>query len=138
MKCLHALSVSLSAANSVPESPSTYAPPSGAGAAAHAQSTPYSARLARQSGTVIYSSEQGGKVPIQKRQVGSIADYDPLNGNWGTVGSSRAAEKIGQLTGSNIKANGPPSGKGTGFAVKALYDYTAADRDEVNITVTRF
>lgn len=36
-------------------------------------------------------------VPIQQRQVGSIADYDPLNGNWGTVGSSRAAEKIGTL-----------------------------------------
>lgn len=36
-------------------------------------------------------------VPIQQRQVGSIADYDPLNGNWGTVGSSRAAEKIGTV-----------------------------------------
>lgn len=36
-------------------------------------------------------------VPIQQRQVGSIADYDPLNGNWGTVGSSRAAEKIGAI-----------------------------------------
>jgi hypothetical protein len=34
-------------------------------------------------------------VPVSQRQVGSIADYDPLNGNWGTVGSGRSAEKIG-------------------------------------------
>uniref|UniRef100_A0AAF5Q322 SH3 domain-containing protein n=1 Tax=Wuchereria bancrofti TaxID=6293 RepID=A0AAF5Q322_WUCBA len=129
--------VSLSA-NSVPESPSTYAPPlSAAAAAAHHQpTTPYSSKLARQSGTLIYSSEQGGKVPIQQRQVGSIADYDPLNGNWGTVGSSRAAEKIGQLTASHVGAGlntkgNRPGVKGTGFTVKALYDYTAADKDEV-------
>ncbi|VDO44748.1 unnamed protein product, partial [Onchocerca flexuosa] len=76
--------------------------------------------------------------PVQQRQVGSIADYDPLNGNWGTVGSSRAAEKIGQLTasnagttGSNIRGTGRPGVKETGFTVKALYDYTAADKDEV-------
>lgn len=126
--------VSLSA-NSVPESPSTYAPPLSA-AAHHQPTTPYSSKLARQSGTLIYSSEQGGKVPIQQRQVGSIADYDPLNGNWGTVGSSRAAEKIGQLTASHIGAGlntkgNQPGIKGTGFTVKALYDYTAADKDEV-------
>lgn len=36
-------------------------------------------------------------MPIQQRQVGSIADYDPLNGNWGTVASSKTAEKIGKF-----------------------------------------
>ncbi|VDN87810.1 unnamed protein product [Brugia pahangi] len=51
--------ISLSA-NSVPESPSTYAPPLSA-AAHHQPTTPYSSKLARQSGTLIYSSEQGGK-----------------------------------------------------------------------------
>lgn len=40
-------------------------------------------------------TENSVLVPPQQRQVGSIADYDPLNGNWGSVGSSRAAEKIG-------------------------------------------
>uniref|UniRef100_A0A915CFY2 SH3 domain-containing protein n=1 Tax=Parascaris univalens TaxID=6257 RepID=A0A915CFY2_PARUN len=136
----------------VPESPSSYTPaqmPS-------MGNTPYSSRLASQSGTVIYSSEHGGKVPIQQRQVGSIADYDPLNGNWGTVGSSRAAEKIGSMSGTkggaqttkdaqkaaptqtstgNVNAQGAGVKKGftgsSGFTVKALYDYTAADKDEV-------
>ncbi|VDN88196.1 unnamed protein product, partial [Brugia pahangi] len=42
--------VSLSA-NSVPESPSTYAPPLSA-AAHHQPTTPYSSKLARQSGTL--------------------------------------------------------------------------------------
>ncbi|VDK50695.1 unnamed protein product [Anisakis simplex] len=153
--------------------------------------SPYSRRLASQSGTVIYSSEQGGRVPIQQRPVGSIADYDPLNGNWGTVGSSRASEKIGTLHQSCRKfyrillaaksfrvdfstfalfegalsgakqqqqqqqhkaapaqaqpaaaavVNGAqgvgvgvikPGAGGAGFTVKALYDYTAADKDEV-------
>uniref|UniRef100_A0A8R1TY05 SH3 domain-containing protein n=1 Tax=Onchocerca volvulus TaxID=6282 RepID=A0A8R1TY05_ONCVO len=129
--------VSLST-NSVSESPSTYAPPLSAAAAHHQPTTPYSSKLSRQSGILIYSSDQGGKVPVQQRQVGSIADYDPLNGNWGTVGSSRAAEKIGQLTASNvgtaesnIRGTGRPGVKETGFTVKALYDYTAADKDEV-------
>ncbi|VBB30462.1 unnamed protein product [Acanthocheilonema viteae] len=119
-------------ANNVPESPSTYAPP--LSAAVHQPTTPYSSKLARQSGTLIYSSEQGGKVPIQQRQVGSIADYDPLNGNWGTVGSSRAGQLSASnagTTGSNIKGIGRSSTKEVGFAVKALYDYTAADKDEV-------
>ncbi|VDM38637.1 unnamed protein product [Toxocara canis] len=129
----------------VPESPSSYVPVQMPATG----STPYSSRLAAQSGTVIYSSEQGGKVPIQQRQVGSIADYDPLNGNWGTVGSSRAAEKIASMSGTKggphqtaptqaSAVNGAQGvgakknmAAGTGFTVKALYDYTAADKDEV-------
>jgi len=115
--------------------------------------TPYSKRLAAQSGTIIYSTEQGGKVPVSQRQVGSIADYDPLNGNWGTVGSGRSAEKIGNsIASSNAKQashqfnpvpqtnGGSParigsaqnSNRTTGFVVKALYDYEAKDTDEVS------
>lgn len=132
-----------------PESPSAYTPTLPA-----TVSTPYSNRLASQSGTIIYSSEHGGRVPPQQRQVGSIADYDPLNGNWGSVGSSRTAEKIGQNKASKLaqKANAgsqnttatakngsTTTGTGpgrktssTGLTVKALYDYTAADKDEVS------
>lgn len=93
-----------------------------------------------------------GQIPPQQRQVGSIADYDPLNGNWGSVGSSRTAEKIGQNkngqkvnTGNQVNAaagktsnqqvGGMNMGKrtsSTGLTVKALYDYTAADKDEVS------
>ncbi|KAE9556007.1 hypothetical protein FO519_000753 [Halicephalobus sp. NKZ332] len=120
--------------------------------------SPYSQRLAAQSGTVIYSSELGGRVPSSNKNVGSIADYDPLNGNWGSISSSNTAEKIGAvLNNSNgdTKAkkipgkktpskdslnsvsptppkDAPPQGKGAGFTVKALYDYVAADKDEVS------
>lgn len=34
-------------------------------------------------------------MPSEFRQVGSIADYDPMNGNWGTIAASKNAEKIG-------------------------------------------
>ncbi|VDD94444.1 unnamed protein product [Enterobius vermicularis] len=134
------------ATNNTPESPSTYIP-----TAAAAASTPYNSRLASQTGTIIYSSEHGGRVPPQQRQVGSIADYDPLNGNWGSVGSSRAAEKIGQNKGSKTSQKATTGnqnvggavknetsnmstrkGSSTGLTVKALYDYTAADKDEVS------
>lgn len=36
-------------------------------------------------------------VPTESRLVGSIADYDPLNGNWGTSAASKNAEKIGKV-----------------------------------------
>jgi len=119
--------------------------------------SPYSQRLASQSGTVIYSSELGGKVSSDNRKIGSIADYDPLNGNWGSINSGNAAEKIeAVLNNSNGDSRAkrtsgnksskdnltsvsptPPKdahrpGKDTGFAVRALYDYTAADKDEVS------
>ncbi|CAI5445389.1 unnamed protein product [Caenorhabditis angaria] len=120
---------------------------------------------------LIYSVEQGGAVSPQQNQqrsVGSIADYDPINGNWGTSGSAanqrKPNEKLGYLK--TQVDNGPPkfcadfaaaqpppsslassasphsnlsspqstlspTGK-AGFAVKAIFDYTAADKDEVS------
>ena len=33
-------------------------------------------------------------VPPPQKQVGSIADYDPMNGQWGTVGNSNIAQKL--------------------------------------------
>ncbi|KAJ1370107.1 hypothetical protein KIN20_031760 [Parelaphostrongylus tenuis] len=78
--------------------------------------------------------------PSQQRVVGSIADYDPLNGSWGTVAQSRNSEKI---KGVSVGRNVPPfgvspakaqvkGGGGSDFVVKAIYDYTAADKDEVS------
>uniref|UniRef100_A0A914WIK1 LIM and SH3 domain protein F42H10.3 n=1 Tax=Plectus sambesii TaxID=2011161 RepID=A0A914WIK1_9BILA len=123
--------------------------------------TPYSSKMAS-AGTVIYSSEQGGRVPVQQRQVGSIADYDPLNGQWGTVGSSRGAQQLGsnappaqspttqfqprspthtqpqqqqqhqQPASTTTPSRAPAPGTGGGFTVRALYDYSAADTDEVS------
>ena len=125
--------------------------------------SPYSQRLAQQYGAIVYSSERGGEVPAENRQVGSIADYDPLNGNWGTSAASKNAEKIAAgsqqkqqqqklpesttpisqtKTQATTKTAHQDIGKQqqqkkvasqpTGFCVKALYDYTAADKDEIS------
>jgi hypothetical protein len=122
-----------------------------------------------QSGTLIYSTEKGGKVNTTSKNVGSIADYDPLNGNWGSINNSKTAEKIEAALSSggpkktktttkkekaeddsesSVSTAAPaqatplsPSSaskgsireeKSTGFTVRALYDYTAADKDEVS------
>uniref|UniRef100_A0AC34PUK0 LIM and SH3 domain protein 1 n=1 Tax=Panagrolaimus sp. JU765 TaxID=591449 RepID=A0AC34PUK0_9BILA len=112
-----------------------------------------------QSGTIIYSSESGGKVPsTNNKNVGSIADYDPLNGNWGSANSGNTAEKLESVINSsnggagakakktstgkkssskdNVAAVSPTPSKDAkkdvGFTVRALYDYTAADKDEVS------
>uniref|UniRef100_A0A7E4WD06 SH3 domain-containing protein n=1 Tax=Panagrellus redivivus TaxID=6233 RepID=A0A7E4WD06_PANRE len=128
------------------------------------------------SSTIIYSTEHGGQVPVNQRNIGSIADYDPLNGNWGSANKSNTVEKLeAALANGAAKASTstkktkkseaaaapvaaepevptspPPSqatsaaptsstpakdakaSKNAGFTVRALYDYTAADKDEVS------
>jgi hypothetical protein len=86
-------------------------------------------------------------VPTQERPVGSIADYDPINGNWGSTGTSSktVSSPTSQTSPGGAKTNGsskatgqvqktaqPAAAQNTGFTVKALYDYTAADKDEVS------
>ncbi|WKX99738.1 hypothetical protein Q1695_014537 [Nippostrongylus brasiliensis] len=85
----------------------------------------------------------------QQRVVGSIADYDPLNGSWGTAAQSRNSDKLRsdvrycvdfteEMSGRNATGGGGAKGQAlsasgaAGFAVKAIYDYTAADKDEVS------
>ncbi|UMM23233.1 hypothetical protein L5515_004055 [Caenorhabditis briggsae] len=96
---------------------------------------------------LIYSTEQGGAVsPIPQKTIGSIADYDPMNGQWGTAANQpRNSEKLGYLRAppSSVSSTSPhstlsspqsavsPTGK-AGFAVKAIYDYSAADKDEIS------
>ncbi|CAJ0942737.1 unnamed protein product, partial [Mesorhabditis belari] len=125
----------------------------------------YSSRMAQQSGTLIYSSELGGSLIVNQpnRAVGSIADYDPMNGNWGTVGGGAgtrashssnpdetnssytrstsnaqrmaadiAHEFAARSNGGSAHASNSGSAGGAGFTVKAIYDYTAADKDEIS------
>lgn len=89
--------------------------------------SPYTQRIAQQAqGTVVYSSEMGGQVTPGDKPVGSIADYDPMS-------AETPKQQAGQTKGSQqqqpTKAGPPQAG---GFTVKALYDYTAADKDEVS------
>ncbi|RZF31932.1 hypothetical protein LSTR_LSTR011529 [Laodelphax striatellus] len=85
------------------------------------RNTPYSAR---QSSTVIYTSERGPVSTPQGRRIGSIADLDPVNDFYGSLGSEYN------------QGGGPaPSGNHTrtsGRVYRAMYDYEAQDRDEVS------
>uniref|UniRef100_T1JG37 SH3 domain-containing protein n=1 Tax=Strigamia maritima TaxID=126957 RepID=T1JG37_STRMM len=65
--------------------------------------SPYSAR---QSSTLIYSSEHGPVSNPSTRRVGSIADYDPLNDKYGSLAPAPT--------------------------YRAMYDYAASDMDEVS------
>lgn len=51
-------------------------------------------------------SKKTSLVPAQDRQIGSIADYDPMNGNWGTAGG-----------GGTGAANTKVKGSGFGFII---------------------
>uniref|UniRef100_A0A5S6QQL9 LIM and SH3 domain protein F42H10.3 n=1 Tax=Trichuris muris TaxID=70415 RepID=A0A5S6QQL9_TRIMR len=105
--------------------------------------SPYSAKM-QQTSTLIYSSERGGKVTPQSRTVGSIDNYDPMNGQWGSIVNSNRNIKspTAKITSNAYPGQAPNapmtqtssqrrSGGGSGLVVRALYDYNAADSDEV-------
>lgn len=80
-------------------------------------------------------------------KVGSIADFDPVNGQHGSIGGQKQEKKP---AGKDIAAPTKPTEteqaatevksttkktkktKTTGFSVKALYDYSASDTDEIS------
>ncbi|KAF8781848.1 LIM and SH3 domain protein F42H10.3 like protein [Argiope bruennichi] len=76
--------------------------------------------------------------PVQQpsRKIGSIADYDPLNENYGSLATGyRTGMPPPQQDVSNMyRAQEPvPSvPKATGHTFKAMYDYVAQDSDEVS------
>ncbi|XP_054719673.1 LIM and SH3 domain protein F42H10.3-like isoform X2 [Uloborus diversus] len=94
--------------------------------------SPYSAKL---TSTVIYTSQEGPVHQPPSRKIGSIADYDPLNENYGSLAS-------GYRTGmphdaSNLfRAQEPvPSVPKAAFRTfRAMYDYVAQDSDEVSFS----
>jgi len=74
--------------------------------------------------------------PAEQRKIGNIADYNPPanestpaneNGKASTQKPSDAQQKQTSQPNSNKNAN-----SGGGFVVRALYDYVAADKDEVS------
>ncbi|GFU48152.1 LIM and SH3 domain protein F42H10.3 [Nephila pilipes] len=97
--------------------------------------SPYSAKL---TSTVIYTSQEG---PVQQpsRKIGSIADYDPLNENYGSLAtgyrtgmpqdvSNMYRGAVSQKTQDPV----PTVPKTVGHTFKAMYDYVAQDSDEVS------
>ncbi|XP_076056729.1 LIM and SH3 domain protein Lasp isoform X2 [Oratosquilla oratoria] len=122
--------------------------------------SPYSSRTSQ---TVIYTSQTG---PVQQqpgRRVGSIADYDPINDQYGSIstqpnqhkypGGGYRQEMTYQVQRNNLYGDanntaptGPPAAAPTGPSApqkvnapptqlgrcyRAMYDYEAADTDEI-------
>ncbi|GAB6019344.1 hypothetical protein CHUAL_000936 [Chamberlinius hualienensis] len=95
----------------------------------HAKESPYSSR---QASTVIYTSEHGAVTNPASRHVGSIADYDPINENFGSLGMPSQGNF--RMSGGDVRAmqQQPPPPQPAGLKYRAMYDYTAADSDEVS------
>jgi len=101
--------------------------------------SPYSQRLASQAaGTIVYSSDLGGKVQPEDKKIGNIADYDPINGAASNenakVETQNTQQKSATKASQPQNQNSAPGKSEAGFTVRALYDYTAADKDEVSFT----
>ncbi|GAB1609820.1 LIM and SH3 domain protein F42H10.3-like isoform X8 [Argonauta hians] len=83
-------------------------------------SSPYTAKS---QATTIYDSRIGQVENGSSRRIGSIADYDPLNNQHGSIVASQEHSVPAQQ-------QNPYAGKG--LVSKAIYDYSAADTDEVS------
>ncbi|XP_076056737.1 LIM and SH3 domain protein Lasp isoform X10 [Oratosquilla oratoria] len=123
--------------------------------------SPYSSRTSQ---TVIYTSQTGPGMQQQPgRRVGSIADYDPINDQYGSIstqpnqhkypGGGYRQEMTYQVQRNNLYGDanntaptGPPAAAPTGPSApqkvnapptqlgrcyRAMYDYEAADTDEI-------
>ncbi|KAH6929944.1 hypothetical protein HPB50_007163 [Hyalomma asiaticum] len=95
--------------------------------------SPYSTKL---QSTVIYTSEEGPVQTQPVRKVGSIADYDPLNDNYGSSAMGYNPPQSQQYYRGPAPAmqrvmpsqSQVPSGR----TFRAMYDYVAQDVDEVS------
>lgn len=125
-------SLSPGSPNSIKNSPVhnvvNYDPPS------NHHDSPYSGK---QTSTVIYTSQEGPVQNSPSKRIGSIADYDPLNDNYGSVvgGSHPNAPHFypggGQaITG--FQQHISPARTQPIRVYRAMYDYTAQDSDEIS------
>ncbi|XP_069685108.1 LIM and SH3 domain protein F42H10.3 isoform X2 [Periplaneta americana] len=102
------------------------------------RNSPYSAR---QSATVIYTSDRGAVTSPPTRRVGSIADLDPVNNFYGSLSTDYRPPSSGSGSANNynnhvvttpiINQNQPTKLQSSGV-YKAMYDYDAQDSDEVS------
>ncbi|XP_075218568.1 LIM and SH3 domain protein Lasp isoform X2 [Lycorma delicatula] len=96
------------------------------------RNSPYSAR---QSSTVIYTSDRGPVNSPQGRHIGSIADIDPVNDIYGSL-SSDYNMNAHHYHPNQSMSQGPSVNMAhrttSGRVYRALYDYEAQDGDEVS------
>ncbi|XP_054162738.1 LIM and SH3 domain protein Lasp-like [Oppia nitens] len=85
---------------------------------------------------VIYTSDEG-PVNENSKKVGSIADYDPINDNYGSIASGYRIDNTaayytgGPQTYTQVVSN-TAIRRPTSRSFRAIYDYTAQDIDEVS------
>ncbi|XP_015923872.1 LIM and SH3 domain protein 1 isoform X2 [Parasteatoda tepidariorum] len=94
--------------------------------------SPYSAKL---TSTVIYTSQEGPVHQPPSRKIGSIADYDPLNDNYGSLATGYRQVHPQDISNMNMyraQEAVPSVPKAAGHTFKAMYDYVAQDSDEVS------
>ncbi|XP_013062497.1 LIM and SH3 domain protein F42H10.3-like isoform X4 [Biomphalaria glabrata] len=94
--------------------------------------SPYSKRS---SANVVYDSKRGGEVHGQRVQPGSIADYDPLNQHHSSVVRNSYGQSQPQAYQPAPPQAQPPRAAQAApkqVIYRALYDYSAADNDEVS------
>jgi len=90
--------------------------------------------------TTIWSSNNFAINDAEPVKVGKISDYDPLEAEKkaSTEATNKSTAKVASNTTSNATDESKTGkkttkkAKATGFSVKALYDYTAADSDEIS------
>ncbi|GFG39744.1 hypothetical protein Cfor_08768 [Coptotermes formosanus] len=104
------------------------------------RNSPYSAR---QSATLIYTSDRGPVTSPPTRQVGSIADLDPVNNFYGSLTTDYRPPASGSVSSANSYSNHQVSTPinnqnqqtkltSSGRVYRAMYDYDAQDSDEVS------
>ncbi|XP_047103005.1 LIM and SH3 domain protein Lasp isoform X1 [Schistocerca piceifrons] len=93
------------------------------------RNSPYSAR---QSATVIYTSDRGPVMSPPGRQVGSVADLDPVNDFYGSLSAADRSAANANRQSAN-QSHGQSMGPGRqGRVYRAMYNYDAQDSDEVS------
>uniref|UniRef100_A0A0B7AGE0 SH3 domain-containing protein n=1 Tax=Arion vulgaris TaxID=1028688 RepID=A0A0B7AGE0_9EUPU len=88
----------------------------------------------RNSANVVYQSQKG-EVHGQRVQPGSIADYDPLKQQHSSAGHSgygQAQSNLPQPISTPVSRPDPPPAQQSRVLYRTIYDYTAADTDEVS------
>ncbi|KAK7474817.1 hypothetical protein BaRGS_00031705 [Batillaria attramentaria] len=95
--------------------------------------SPYSGKT---QANIVYDSNTGEVQNPGRRQPGSIANYDPLNQQFGSVaGDPRGYQQHPEPVRQPAYQPPPPQPqppRSKGMMCKAMYDYTAADSDEVS------
>ncbi|XP_076456090.1 LIM and SH3 domain protein F42H10.3-like isoform X2 [Babylonia areolata] len=93
--------------------------------------SPYSAKT---QANIVYDSNSGEVSNSGRRQPGSISDYDPMNQQFGSVAYHPEPVRQPQPAYQPPPPQPQQPQRSRGMVCKAMYDYQAADTDEVSFS----